>query len=46
MDDTCEHGLSRRSLRVETSYEFSWKVKVMIKKKRRKKTATTLFGTN
>ena len=29
-DDTCDHGLSRRSLRVKT-YELSWKVKVMIK---------------
>ena len=29
-DDTCDHGLSRRSLRVnKTSYELSWKVKVI-----------------
>ena len=30
--DTCDHGLSRRSSRVKTSYELGWKVKVMIKK--------------
>ena len=30
-DDTCDHGLSRRSPRVKASYELSWKVKVMIK---------------
>ena len=36
-DDTCDHGLSRRSLRVnKTSYEFSWKVTVMIKKEEKK----------
>ena len=32
-DDTCDHVLSRRSLRVKTSYELSWKVKVMLKNK-------------
>ena len=36
MDDTCDHGLSGRSLRVKTSYELSWKVKVMIEKKQKK----------
>ena len=36
-DDTCDHGLSRRSLRVKTSYELSWKVKVMIKKRKKEK---------
>ena len=36
-DDACDHGLSRRSLRVKTSYELSWKVKVMIKKRKKEK---------
>ena len=31
-DDTCDHGLSRRPLK--TSYELSWKVKVINKKKK------------
>ena len=28
-DDTSDHGLSRTSLRIKTSYELSWKVKVI-----------------
>ena len=32
-EDTCDHGLSRRFVQGITSYEFDWKVKVMIKKK-------------
>ena len=36
-DDTCDHGLSRRSLRVKTSYELGWKIKVMIEKNKNKK---------
>ena len=29
-DDTCDHGLSRKSWRVnKASHELSWKVKVM-----------------
>ena len=28
--DTCDHGLSRSTLRVKTSYELGWKVKVII----------------
>ena len=32
-DDTCDHGLSRRSLRVQPP--TSWKVKLMRRKKKR-----------
>ena len=31
---TCDHGLSRRSLRVKISYELSWGVNVIAEKKR------------
>ena len=30
-DDICDHGLSRRSLRVKAFHELGWKVKVAIK---------------
>ena len=44
-DDACDHGLSRRSLRVKTSYELSWKVKVMIKKRKKEKKGTNINRT-
>ena len=40
-DDTCDHGLSRRSLEGKTSYELSWKVKVVITKKKKKNEGQT-----
>ena len=35
--DTCDHGLSRSSLRVKPPTSKSWKVNVMLKKKNKKK---------
>ena len=41
-DDTCTHGLSRRSLRVhEFSYDLSWKVKEMIQENEKKRIMMT-----
>ena len=34
--DTCDHGLSKTSLRVRTSYELGERVKVMIEKENEK----------
>ena len=31
-DDTCDHGLSGRSLRVKSSHELGWKVQMTKKK--------------
>ena len=38
--DSCDHGLSRRSLRAEgkASYGFGWRVGAMIKKQTNKQT--------
>ena len=32
MEDTCDHGLSRRSLSVESRYDLSWNCKLMTTK--------------
>ena len=43
--DTCDHGLSRRSLGVrKTSYELSWRVTVTAKKRKRRKKRESQHG--
>ena len=43
--DTCEHGLSRRSLRGKISHEVSWRVNVIIKRKGPRQTLAWLDST-